>query len=127
MVTSPTTVLVADDEPDLRMLVRVVLEAAGHHVVEEAIDGEDALIAIARLAPPPVPAVMVLDNQMPGLSGLEVAARVLALTPDQRIVLFSAYLDADVVRRAREIGIQACLAKADVIRLPAVIEAMVSE
>ena len=125
-MASPATVLVADDEPDLRMLVRVVLEAAGHQVVEEAIDGEDALTAIARLAPPPVPAVMVLDNQMPGLSGLEVAARVLALTPDQPIVLFSAYLDADVLRRAQEIGIRTCLAKAEVARLPAVIEAMVS-
>jgi len=121
------TVLVADDEDDLRILVRAVLEGAGFQVVEEAIDGEAALAAVRRLDPPPIPTVMVLDNLMPGLTGLEVAERVLAATPDQRIVLFSAFLDADIRKRADELGVSICVSKGDVHRLPAVIAALAAE
>src|SRR4051812_5516780 len=94
-VASAITVLVVDDEEDLRMLARLVLERAGFEVVEEALDGPAALEAVARLAPPPIPAVMLLDNQMPGLTGLEVAEQVLAFVSGQHIILFSAFLDAD--------------------------------
>jgi CheY-like chemotaxis protein len=46
------TVLVADDEHDVRLLVRTVLEEAGFEVVAEVIDGYEALAAVVRLAPP---------------------------------------------------------------------------
>lgn len=121
------SVLVADDDADLRLLLRVTLERAGFEVVEEAIDGPDALDAITRLSPPPIPTVMVLDNQMPGLTGLEVAEQVLATHPDQRIVLFSAFLDHAVRERAQGLGISECVAKTDVHRLPAVIAALASK
>ena len=124
---SAITVLVADDEPDLRALARAVLERAGYEVVEEAIDGDEALAAVIRLDPPPIPTVMVLDNLMPGLTGLEVAERVLAGVPDQRIILFSAYLDADTRKRADEVGVSVCVPKTDVHRLPAVVAALVAE
>ncbi|HEY8721135.1 response regulator, partial [Pengzhenrongella sp.] len=65
------TVLVVDDDEDIRFLVRTVLTRAGLEVVAEAIDGVEALAALERLDPPPDPAVVVLDNRMPGLSGLE--------------------------------------------------------
>jgi len=126
-MASPTTVLVADDESDLRLLVGVALRAAGYTVVDEASDGDEALAVMARLGPPLVPAVMILDNKMPGLSGLEVAERVLAKLPAQPIILFSAYLDTELVRRATEIGIRGCLAKTDIARLPALIAAMVAD
>src|SRR5689334_12504144 len=58
MVGVATTVLVADDDADLRLLVRVVLERAGFDVVEEAIDGEATIEAVTRLDPPPTPTVM---------------------------------------------------------------------
>jgi CheY-like chemotaxis protein len=117
----PITVLIADDEEDMRVLVRAVLTGRGMHVVEEAIDGDDALAAVQRLHPPPIPTVLVLDNRMPGMSGLEVAARVLEQVPGQRIILFSAYLDAAIEAQAKEIGIQDCVSKDVVIRLPEVI------
>ena len=126
-MTTAISVLVADDDADLRLLLRVTLERAGFDVVEEAIDGPDALDAIRRLSPPPIPTVMVLDNQMPGLSGLEVAEQVLASIPGQRIVLFSAFLDQNVRERARRLGINECVAKTDVHRLPDVIASLASE
>ena len=68
-----TTVLIADDEPRIRLLLRTSLRDAGHDVREVA-DGEAALRAI-RERPP---SVAILDVQMPGLSGLEVCRRVRA-------------------------------------------------
>ena len=121
MVGVATTVLVADDDADLRLLVRVVLERAGFDVVEEAIDGEATIEAVTRLDPPPTPTVMVLDNAMPGLTGLQVAERVLARIPSQRIVLVSSYLDGEVEQRADEIGIARCVAKPDVHELPSIL------
>jgi hypothetical protein len=55
---------------------------------------EVALTAVERLDPPPIPTVIVLDCQMPGLSGLEVAERVPAPNARQ-IRLFTAFLGAD--------------------------------
>jgi CheY-like chemotaxis protein len=115
------TVLVVDDEDDIRNLVRALLEREGIRVVDQALDGLDALITVARLAPPPVPTVIVLDNMMPALSGLEVAAQIFQEIPDQRIILFSAHLTPDIIRDAASLGIAACVPKSDVAELPAVV------
>ncbi len=66
------SVLVVDDEPDVRLVARVVLEQAGYEV-EEADSGESAL---ARLEQGFVPDVMILDLRMPGIDGWEVLGRV---------------------------------------------------
>jgi len=121
VVTEHITVLVADDEEDMRVLVRAVLTSAGLEIVAEAVDGVDALDTLKRLHPPPIPTVLVLDNRMPGMSGLEVAARVLEELPSQRIVLFSAFLTEEIAAQAKEIGIRACVSKDVVTRLPDVI------
>ena len=121
MDNSAVTVLVVDDEDDIRQLVRAVLEGAGLQVIEEAVDGLTALDTLETLKAPPVPTVIVLDNRMPGLTGLEVAERVLEHIPDQRIVLFSAFLNDEIIEHARDLGISACAAKSDVGRLPALI------
>ena len=117
----PLTVLVADDEEDMRVLVRRILSSYGIKVVEEAIDGAEALSAIDRRDPPQIPSVLVLDNRLPALSGLEVAAQVLGRLPGQRIILFSAFLTPEIEAHAKAIGIRACLSKDDVARLPTVI------
>lgn len=119
--TEPVTVLIADDEEDMRTLVRVILAQANVKVVAEAIDGTEALETIARLDPPPVPTALILDNRMPGMSGLDVAALVLEKTPDQPIVLFSAFLTDAIEQQAKDIGIRACVSKSDINKLPKVI------
>ena len=120
------TVLVVDDLPDMRMLARAVLERSGLLVVGEASDGVEALERVHALDPPPVPTVILLDNQMPGLTGLEVAAQVLALNPTQLIVMFSAYLNDDLVAWALELGVAACVSKGDVSKLAKVIKDLVA-
>ncbi len=91
--TTAPSVLVVDDEPEMRMLARVFLERGGFSVINEAADGSQALERFDELNPPPIPSVVLLDNRMPGLTGLEVAQQMLAKHPDQVIVLFSAHLD----------------------------------
>ena len=120
--TRPTpSVLVVDDEPDMRLLARAVLERGGLTIIEEAADGLQALERYHDLNPPPVPSVVVLDNRMPGLTGMQVAEQMLAEHPDQVIVLFSAHLDRSVEAAAREAGVAACVSKVDAIGLPDVI------
>jgi CheY-like chemotaxis protein len=119
--TEPVTVLVADDEEDMRVLVRAVLAQANVTVIAEAIDGREALEAVSRLDPPPVPTALILDNRMPGMSGLDVAAQVLERTPEQPIILFSAFLNPAIEEQAKAIGIRACVSKSDIQRLPQVI------
>src|ERR1700712_4920091 len=94
--TAPS-VFVVDDEPEMRMLAKVFLERGGLNVTDEAADGPEALERFHELNPPPIPTVVLLDNRMPGLTGLEVAERMLSQHPDQVIVLFSAHLD-DAIR-----------------------------
>ena len=120
-VDNQITVLIVDDEDDIRVLVRSLLERSGMQVVDEADDGIEALISVSQLDPPPVPTVIVLDQSMPGLSGLEVAERVLARLPDQRIVLFSAFLSRDVMSQAQGLGVRACVPKTDILRLAEII------
>jgi CheY-like chemotaxis protein len=92
-------VLIVDDEPSMRFLERVMLEAAGHDV-EEASGGRDALL---RAEHDGFNAI-VLDFRMPDLTGLEVARELRSrgdLTP---VVLYSGYLDPRVAVEAGELG-----------------------
>ena len=93
----------------------------GLEVCGEAADGLEALSVWREMDGPPAPDVIVLDNRMPGLTGLEVAERVLAERPDQIIVLYTAFADPALRRRAEDLGIAACLSKADHERLPALV------
>lgn len=65
----PTSILIADDEPDLRDILRTVLESAGFSVTE-APDGAQALAAV-RQQPPDL---LILDYMMPQMTGPEVCA-----------------------------------------------------
>jgi CheY-like chemotaxis protein len=118
------SVFVVDDEPDVRLLARFILERGGFNVVDEAEDGASALQRFTELDPPPVPSVVLLDNRMPGLTGLEVAERMLAHHPDQVIVLFSAHLDRSVEQKALAMGITACVSKMDAPRLADIIRGL---
>jgi CheY-like chemotaxis protein len=121
------SVFIVDDEPDMRILARAYLQRGGFNVADEAEDGPQGLARFLDLNPPPVPSVVLLDNHMPGLTGLEVAEQMLSQHPTQMIVLFSAQIDDSIRERARGIGIAACVSKRDVSRLPEIIRALLQE
>ena len=101
--------LVVDDEEDMRVLVRETINVAdrGLRVVGEATSGEEALGLRGVLDID----VIVLDYRMPGLSGIETAEALLAEEPDLPIVLYTAYLDADLAQEAERVGIRRCVVK----------------
>lgn len=72
----PTTILIADDESHIRMVVGQRLRAMGYNVVE-ACDGEEAF----ELAREHRPALVLTDLQMPGMSGIELCT-LLKKTPE---------------------------------------------
>jgi CheY-like chemotaxis protein len=119
------SLLVVDDDPDSRFLVRMMGERSGGalFVVAEASSGEEAIHWWQELRPD----IIVLDYLMPGLSGLEVAERILAREPGQLIVLFTAHRDEKLGRRAAELGVRACLAKTDLGRLRPTLLALLEE
>jgi CheY-like chemotaxis protein len=121
------TILVVDDDPDMRFLARAVLERSGIEIAAEAADGAEAMSKLMELEPPPIPTVVVLDNQMPGQTGLEVAAEILTTLPDQLIILFSAYLNNDIVAEAARLGVTRCVSKNDALDLAEIIEELVDD
>jgi two-component system, NarL family, nitrate/nitrite response regulator NarL len=95
--------LIVDDEGEIRHLLRIMIEYSEQdlEVAGEAADGEECL----RMWRATAPDVVVLDQQMPGLSGLEVAEIILGERPDQAIVLFTANADAGTVESAADLGV----------------------
>lgn len=120
MTEGPRTVLIVDDDIDIRLLVRTILESSGLgvEVVGEAVDGLHALEVYGTLDHPEVPDVVILDNRMPGRDGMDVAAEILDQEPGQRIVLFSAFVTPEIEARAVELGVAACVGKSDFAILP---------
>jgi CheY-like chemotaxis protein len=119
-------VLVVDDMPETRRLMRRVLERARFSVVEAAT-GEAGLAAIRRDGPDAV----VLDLRLPGISGFEVARAVRA-DPDPRvaatpILACSASVQAEVRREALDAGCDAFEGKPfDVRTFPDLIRGLIA-
>jgi DNA-binding NarL/FixJ family response regulator len=81
-----TRVMVVDDHPMWRDAVVRDLAAAGHDVVATAADGGEAV----RRAPAARPEVVVLDLQLPVMSGVEVTRALVAADPSVRVLVLSA-------------------------------------
>ena len=81
-----TRVMVVDDHPMWRDAVVRDLGAAGHEVVATAADGGEAV----RRAPAARPEVVVLDLQLPVMSGVEVTRALVAADPSVRVLVLSA-------------------------------------
>jgi CheY-like chemotaxis protein len=99
--------LIVDDAPDIRALLSIVLELSTEFDCYEAADGTRAL----ELWREHRHDIIVLDQAMPGMTGLEVATDILRLDPSQPVILFSAHLDAAMREKARALGVQVVLDK----------------
>ena len=109
-------ILIAEDETIIRLDVRTLLEKAGHEVVAEARDGEEAVALAAEHDPD----LIVMDVRMPHLDGIEAARQISNRRPVP-IVMLTAYAEEDLVTRASEAGAFAYLVKPfrEVDHLPA--------
>ncbi|MCX7845149.1 MAG: response regulator [Dictyoglomaceae bacterium] len=99
-------VLIAEDEPIVRMDLRELLESQGYQVIGEASDGQSA-VNIARREKPDV---VIMDIRMPGMDGIE-AAKILTEEEISPVIFLTAYSDRELVERAKEVGVVAYLVK----------------
>ena len=97
------SLLIVDDEADIRGMLRLALGAVGW-TIEEAVSGEDAL---KRCREGPPPAAVILDHRMPpGPSGMEVIRVLRGEGFAVPIVLHSAHLTPEVEEEAKAIGVE---------------------
>jgi DNA-binding NarL/FixJ family response regulator len=106
-VTGSIRVLVVDDHPVWRDGVRSDLEAAGHSVVGEASDGREA-IAMARDC---MPEVILMDLQLPQVSGVDATRRIIDESPHVKVLVLSASAEERDVFEAVKAGAAGYLLK----------------
>jgi two-component system, NarL family, nitrate/nitrite response regulator NarL len=107
-------VLIVDDEPDMRLLLRsLLLLDQRFEVAGEAADGGQALVRFEELRPD----LLILDQRMPVLYGIEVARHILAAHPEQAILLLTAYVDDALTTEAQELGVRRVLGKEEIMDL----------
>ena len=102
------SVLIVDDEPMTRTLLRLMLERAGFRILE----AEDGVMALEMIAEQ-LPEVVVLDVMMPHLDGITVCEtlRKQAETAALPIILLSARTAPDAIRRGLQAGANRYLGK----------------
>lgn len=101
-------VLIVDDHPMVRRGLKSLLSSYPDiTVVGEASDGAAALRAASELAP----GVVLLDIQLPGLDGVEVAYKLRHANPDVRIIALTAFENEEYVLKAMQAGAYAYLLK----------------
>ncbi len=96
MVESKKTVLVVDDEPEVRKLVGAVVNQSGY-VALTADSGEHALTLVRKQKDPL--ALLITDVVQPGMSGPMLADRLTALQPDLKVLYISGYDNTHVVQK----------------------------
>ncbi len=98
------TILIAEDESDLRELTRIFLEDYGYKVLEAA--SADQALKIAEMLAEPIH-LLLTDVIMPGMSGRQLAERILTKRPQTRIMYMTGYTDDMVVQhKVLEPGVQ---------------------
>jgi len=102
------SVLIVDDEPMARTLLRLMLVRAGFHV-SEAEDGFDALEKVRKSQPD----VVLLDVMMPGMDGFTVCEKLRneTATAELPIIMLSAKTDLDSINKGLRAGATIYLTK----------------
>ena len=100
------TVLIADDDPVIRMDLKAMLEDLGHEVIGEADNGETACYMCRNLKPD----LAILDVMMPGTNGLQAAATINSERLSA-VLMLTAYSEAPMIEEATRAGVLAYLVK----------------
>lgn len=107
-----TTVLIADDHPIFRRGLSETIASAGcFEIVGEAEHGELALQMIRQRTPD----LAVLDIDMPGMTGLEVAEKIQSERLPVTVVILTSYKEESIFNRAMDIGVKGYILKENAI------------
>ncbi|MGN6167802.1 MAG: response regulator transcription factor [Solirubrobacteraceae bacterium] len=105
----PRRLLIVDDNPDFCRLVQQLLELDGYEVVGTEHDGASGLAAAEALSPE----VVLLDVQLPDVSGFDLATRLVHEQPGAIVVLTSTHDREDFERLALDSGARGFISKAE--------------
>jgi len=97
-------ILIADDEPLIRVDLRELLEEIGHQVVAETGDGKEVMAVIDTIRPD----LVILDIKMPGMNGIEVARRIAHEYP---VIILTAFSERSFIEQAKDAGVMAYITK----------------
>ncbi len=92
--------MIVDDSNYLRATIRAAFEAAGHEVVAEADNGEDAVAIYAKIRPD----VVTMDIIMPKGNGLQAITQIMEFDQDARIIVITALGHEPMIRKALSFG-----------------------
>ncbi len=93
-------VLIADDEPHIRSLIRLIVTSLGAEVVAEATDGEQALSLYKQFSPN----MVLLDINMPKLDGIAVLKQIMAINKRTMVVMLTSLNTLEVVKECIDNG-----------------------
>lgn len=101
-------VLIVDDQEPFRAVARMVVELTdGFEVAGEAATGEDSVVSARVLKPD----LVLMDVNLPGISGLEATKQILAEPRPPVVLVLSTYEPAEYAPRAAEVGAAAYIPK----------------
>jgi len=107
--TGEVQVLIVDDQSPFRAVAGQLVSMIGWHLAGEAESGESAVAQARELRPD----VVLMDINLPGISGIEATRTIMDELPETRVVLLSTYAEADLPADARECGAIAYVHKED--------------
>lgn len=93
-------ILIVDDEDNMRQMVRLALEAEGY----EVDDATNGLETFAILGSDSLWDVVLLDERMPGMEGIEVLRRIKVLAPKARVIMVTAFSSFELAANAIKLG-----------------------
>ena len=105
----PIRVMVVDDTDHVRQMLTSMLTLDGFEVVDEVGSGSEAVRRIDVADPD----VVVIDYRMPEMDGIDTAREIKGKRPSQLMVLYTAFIDQDLQRKADEAGVAVCLGKVE--------------
>ena len=108
-MSRPIRVMVVDDTAHVLRMLSAMLSLDGFDVVGESASGQAAIDNVAEADPD----VVVMDYRMPFMDGLTAARRIREGRPGQIVVLYTAFIDEELERRANDIGVSLCVGKVD--------------
>lgn len=115
-----TRILLADDHPQIRELLRIILEPE-YHVVGSAADGESLLQYAQSLQPD----IVITDITMPRLDGLQAARQLKDLCPQTKVIILSSHAAPSYIAAAFAAGVAGYLVKGETSDLMGALRSMI--